>query len=129
VVVDGAALVMAESFGAGPGGSGPIAQDLGRTSGDEWDLCVVSVGDEPVATGRRYSSGGMTYLSSIATRPSWWGRGFGAAVTSALVADGRAAGTDMIYLGVETQNARAQRLYQRLGFERIGERVVDLVLA
>lgn len=127
-VLDGAARVMVEAFGVVAGSAEHIAADLSRASGPARDVCVAWVGDEPVAAGRRYTGRGMTHLSSIATRPAWWGRGLGAAVTAALTADGQRAGGTLVHLGVEAQNARARRLYERLGFVAIGERIADLLL-
>ena len=127
-VVAGAAQVMVEAFGAVAGSTDHVAEDLERAPAPEWDVCLLSVDDEPVAAGRRYSADGMTHLSSIGTRPAWWGRGFGAAVTATLADDGRRAGGTRVHLGVEAANTRAQRLYRRLGFEIVGERIADLLL-
>jgi ribosomal protein S18 acetylase RimI-like enzyme len=127
-VVAGAARVMVEAFGAVAGSAETLAADLGRATAPTWDVCVAWAGDEPVAAGRRYTAAGMTHLSSIATRPRWWGRGYGAAVTAALARDGQAAGGGVVHLGVEAQNARARRLYERLGFAVLGERIADLLL-
>ncbi len=127
-VAAGAAGVLLEAFGAEPGTELQIADDLARTTTAAWDVCLLSVGDVPVAAGRRYTTDGMTFLSSIATRPTWWGRGFGAAISAILSSDGRHAGGHLVHLGVEAQNARAQRLYRRLGFQIVGERVADLML-
>jgi len=127
-VVAGAARVMMQAFDAEPGTEGPIAEDIARTGTAAWDACVIWRGDEPIAAGRRYTTGGMTYLSSIGTRPSWRGQGFGAAVTATLMQDGRRAGGDIVHLAVEWQNARAQRVYRRLGFEILGDRVSALIL-
>ena len=127
-VVAGAARVMAQAFDAEPGTEGPIADDIARTGTPAWDACVIWRGEEPIAAGRRYTTGGMTYLSSIGTRPSWRGQGFGGAVTAALMQDGRRAGGGIVHLAVEWQNARAQRVYRRLGLEILGGRVADLIL-
>jgi ribosomal protein S18 acetylase RimI-like enzyme len=50
-------------------------------------------------------------------------------VAAALIDDGRAAGGPLVHLGVEWDNERAQRLYRRLGFEIVGGRMADLLLA
>ncbi len=123
----GAALVMSESFEVEPAMQEQIADDLDATSG-AWDVCVLFVHDEPVAAGRRFTADGLTYLSSIGTRRPWWGHGYGAAVTAALVESGRRSGGNLVHLDVEWQNARAMRTYWRLGFEIIGDRIADLLL-
>jgi GNAT superfamily N-acetyltransferase len=128
-VADRAARVMVDAFGAEMDTEEHLAADLAQTIAGRWDVCVVSVDDEPVAAGRRYTADGMTYLSSIGTRPAWRGRGFGAAVTSILAADGRRAGGSIVHLSVEAQDLRAQRLYERLGFAFVGDRIADLLLA
>jgi ribosomal protein S18 acetylase RimI-like enzyme len=127
-VLTGAARVMVEAFGAVAGSSEHVAEDLARAPSPAWDVCVVWAADEPVAAGRRYTADGMTHLSSIATRPRWFGRGYGAAVTAALADDGQRAGGTLVHLGVEAQIARARRLYERLGFTVVGERIADLLL-
>lgn len=127
-VVVGAARVMVEAFGAVAGSADHVADDLARAPGPAWDVCLLSVDEEPVAAGRRYTAAGMTHLSSIGTRPAWWGRGFAAAVTAALVDDGQRAGGGLVHLGVEARNGRALRLYERLGFAVVGERIADLLL-
>jgi ribosomal protein S18 acetylase RimI-like enzyme len=127
-VLAGAARVMVEAFGAVAGSAEHVVVDLARAPAPRWDVCVAWLADEPVAAGRRYTADGMTHLSSIATRPRWWGRGFAAAVTAALADDGQQAGGALVHLGVEAQNARARRLYERLGFTVVGERIADLLL-
>jgi ribosomal protein S18 acetylase RimI-like enzyme len=127
-LVQGAALVMVEAFGTTAGDVDTVAADLGRAPSPAWDVCLLSVGGEPVAAGRRYTANGMTHLSSIATRPSRWGRGYGAAVTAALANDGRRLGGRLAHLGVEAQNVRARRLYARVGFAVAGGPIADLLL-
>ena len=105
-----------------------IAHELERGVTPESDVCLLSVGDAPASAGRRYTADGMTYLSSIGTRPRWAGQGFGTAVTAQLVDDGRQAGGTLTYLAVEWSNERAQAMYRRLGFETVGGRAADLLL-
>jgi ribosomal protein S18 acetylase RimI-like enzyme len=81
-----------------------------------------------VATGERYSFDGASYLSSIGTRPGWRGRGFGGLITRVLAYDSVAGGFDLVYLGVYPENARAIRVYERLGFATLGPRSAEMLL-
>jgi ribosomal protein S18 acetylase RimI-like enzyme len=128
LVLEGAAQVLVEAFGGDEAGRAQVAEDLAGTGLGDRDVCLISVDGAPVAAGRRYTADGMTYLSSIGTRPVWWGRGFGAAVTATLAADGFSAGGTLVHLGVECTNERALGLYARLGFEILGDRIADLLL-
>ena len=127
-VVRDAARVLFEAFGADAGTEGMIAEDLDRSVAPHADLCLLSVAGEPVAAGRRYTADGATYISSVGTRPGFQGRGHGTAVTAALIDDGRAAGGALVHLGVKWDDGRAQRVYRRLGFEIVGDRIADLLL-
>ena len=89
---------------------------------------VVRIDGEPVATGERYTFDGASYISSIGTRPAWRDRGLGRLVTLALARDSVASGTDLAYLGVYADNARAIRLYEGLGFRIMGPRSSDMLL-
>ncbi len=52
--------------------------------------------------------------------PAWRGRGVGGALLDALVDAARDAGSVALSLSVEPDNP-ARRLYERLGFHRVGE--------
>jgi len=80
------------------------------------------------AVARRGTFDGLTYLSSIGTARWARGRGFGRLVTEAATRDAVAAGSACTYLGVFADNDVAIRLYERAGFERIGDAVPDLLL-
>jgi ribosomal protein S18 acetylase RimI-like enzyme len=89
---------------------------------------LLRIDGEPVATGERYSFDGASYLSSIGTRPAWRSRGFGSLITLALARDSVASGFDLVYLGVYADNARAIRLYDRLGFATLGSCSAEMLL-
>jgi GNAT superfamily N-acetyltransferase len=89
---------------------------------------LLRIDGEPVATGERYSFDGASYLSSIGTRPAWRGRGFGSLITRALARDSVVGGFDLVYLGVYADNARAIRLYERLGFATLGSCSAEMLL-
>ena len=82
----------------------------------------------PVAVARRATFDGVSYLSSIGTASSARGRGFGRLMTATAARDSVAAGSDWTHLGVFADNREAIRLYQGLGFERVGEPCPDLLL-
>jgi ribosomal protein S18 acetylase RimI-like enzyme len=82
----------------------------------------------PVAVARRATFDRVSYLSSIGTAVLARGQGFGRLVTAAAARDAVAAGSDWTHLGVFADNREAIRLYQSLGFERVGEPCPDLLL-
>ena len=49
-------------------------------------------------------------------------------MTRAAAEDGLAAGSEWVYLGVFAENAVAIGVYQRSGFERVGDSCPDLLL-
>jgi ribosomal protein S18 acetylase RimI-like enzyme len=61
---------------------------------------------------------GEIYLSRIEIHPDYQGRGIGTRLVSALTAEARQNGQDLV-LDVLTVNHRAQALYQRLGMTEI----------
>jgi ribosomal protein S18 acetylase RimI-like enzyme len=89
---------------------------------------LVRAHGKPAAVARRATFEGASYLSSIGTAGWARGRGFGSLVTRAAAADGLAAGSEWIYLGVFAENAVAIGVYERSGFERVGESCPDLLL-
>jgi ribosomal protein S18 acetylase RimI-like enzyme len=123
-------MVLAESFSVERRRVAALEADaIGCGSRPECEMVLLEVHGEPVAAVRRVTVDGGTYLSSIGTRPSWRGQGHAALVTATAVADALAAGSVFVHLAVEVENARATRLYERLGFAVVGEPVPDLLLA
>ncbi len=101
-----------------------VAADLRRAIPEPGvHLVVARAGATPVAVAKRVTFDGLTYLSSIATSLDWRGRGLGSLVTRIATADGLADGGAIAYLGVEPGNHRAVALYERLGFELVGDPV------
>jgi ribosomal protein S18 acetylase RimI-like enzyme len=90
--------------------------------------CLVRIDGEPAAAAKRATFDGATYLSSIGTRPEFRGRGLGELATAAVAADSVAEGCRWTYLGVFAGNDVAIRLYERLGFVRLGPPAPDLLL-
>jgi GNAT superfamily N-acetyltransferase len=83
---------------------------------------------QPAAVARRATFDGLSYLSSIGTASWARGRGFGRIVTAAAARDAIGQGSEWVYLGVFADNQVAIRLYEGLGFERIGDAGPDLLL-
>ncbi|HET7181938.1 MAG TPA: GNAT family N-acetyltransferase [Candidatus Limnocylindrales bacterium] len=124
-----ASLVLADAFGVDPDRRAALERDLlGCVSRPGCAVVLVSVDGVPAAIARRATTPDGSYLSSIGTRPMFRGRGLGALVTAVAMQDALAAGGPLIHLGVEIDNVRAIRLYQRLGFSVLGDPAPDLLL-
>ncbi len=61
-------------------------------------------------------------LSKCYADPSAHGSGISTSLMTAVLDRARAAGAASVWLGVNAQNARAQRFYGKHGFEVVGER-------
>ncbi|MGA3030644.1 MAG: N-acetyltransferase [Candidatus Limnocylindrales bacterium] len=123
------ALVIGESFGIPDARRANLTAEIGLTLQQPFfHAYMVRIDGEPVATGERFTFDGASYVSSIGTRPAWRGLGLGRLITLALARDSVAGSVDLVYLGVYAQNARAMRLYERLGFEVLGPRSSDMLL-
>lgn len=123
------AVVLAEAFDVEPERRIALEADTLACAGRPG--CSVLVLRErgiAVSAARRLSDDEGAYLSSIGTRPGWRGRGYGALITAVAVADALEAGSRFVHLGVDAANARAIRLYERLGFVSVGDPVPDLLM-
>jgi FR47-like protein len=89
---------------------------------------LVRADGAPAAVARRATFDGVSYLSSIGTTGWARGRGFGSLVTQLASADGLAAGSEWVHLGVFAENLRAIGVYERSGFEPIGASSPDMLL-
>jgi len=89
---------------------------------------LVRLDGRPAAVARRATFDDLSYLSSIGTAGWARGLGFGRIVTAAATRDAVAAGSAWTYLGVFADNRTAIRLYEALGFDRIGDAGPDLLL-
>ena len=63
----------------------------------------------------------MAQVGGVFTPGQWRGRGHGRAVVAGSLLDARAAGVVEAILFTEAENHPAQRAYEALGFERIGD--------
>jgi ribosomal protein S18 acetylase RimI-like enzyme len=68
---------------------------------------------------------GLLHISSVATRPGSWGRGFGRRVVQAILSQGKRRGFARAQLFVHSDNAGARHLYESLGFTWSRRAAVD----
>jgi ribosomal-protein-alanine N-acetyltransferase len=61
-------------------------------------------------------------IQTMAVRRDRWGSGIGTLLLTALLDEAQRRGLPQVELEVRADNDRAQRLYERFGFERIGVR-------
>ena len=62
------------------------------------------------------------HLLNLTVEPTYQGQGWGRVMLDALALWSRGRGAQWLWLEVRTSNARAQQVYQRYGFRRVGER-------
>jgi ribosomal protein S18 acetylase RimI-like enzyme len=123
------AAVIAESFMIPESRRSGLVAEISLTlEQPRFHAYLLRVGGEPAATGERYTFDGASHLSSIGTRPSFRGRGFGRIVTHALARDSIEEEISLVYLGVYAENSPAIRLYEGLGFSILGPRSSDMLL-
>lgn len=67
-------------------------------------------------------AGDQADVLTIAVATSWWGRGVGTQLLTALLAEARRRACAEVFLEVRADNMRAQRLYKWWGFAEIGVR-------
>jgi ribosomal protein S18 acetylase RimI-like enzyme len=109
---------------AGAHGTDP-AEWFGSTQPDGrvW-LWEDAGGSVTAMAGRTATSAGVARIAPVYTPPEHRRRGYGAAVTAACSADALARGAGHVVLFADRANATSNRVYQRIGFERIAEREV-----
>jgi len=124
-----ASLVLAEGFGVEDARRSALENDLlACVSRAGCAIVLIRIEGEPAAIARRATTPDGTYLSSIGTRPKFRRRGLGSLAAALVLADALEAGSAVVHLGVEVENKRARRLYERLGFTVVGEPAPDLLL-
>ena len=62
------------------------------------------------------------HLLNITVAPAWQGQGWGRVMLDALSLWSRAQGAQWLWLEVRQSNQRAQEVYLRYGYRRVGER-------
>ncbi len=65
---------------------------------------------------------GLCHVSMIFVAPGRWGEGIGRRLVEAVLDEARSAGYDRVQLWTQTDNPRAQRLYESRGFIATGRR-------
>jgi len=124
-----ASLVLAEGFDVEDARRVALENDLlACVSRPGCAIVLIRIEGEPAAIARRATTPDGSYLSSIGTRPKFRRRGLGSLATALVLADAVEAGSPVVHLGVEVENKRARRLYERLGFGVVGEPAPDLLL-
>ncbi|GAA1534551.1 hypothetical protein GCM10009827_060870 [Dactylosporangium maewongense] len=68
---------------------------------------------------------GLAHVTMVAVDPSRWGLGLGAAVVTRAQAEARGLGYTQAQLWTQQSNARADRLYRRLGWTLSGRTNTD----
>ncbi|MFC6884310.1 MULTISPECIES: ribosomal protein S18-alanine N-acetyltransferase [Actinomadura] len=79
-------------------------------------------GGELVGYAGLAAAGGQADVQTIGVRADRRGSGIGAALLTALLDEAARRGCEAVFLEVRADNASAQRLYERFGFERVGLR-------
>jgi [ribosomal protein S18]-alanine N-acetyltransferase len=102
-----------------PWSAATFVEELGR--GDR-HYRVAGHDGEVVGYGGIAVLAGDAHVMGLAVLPAAQGRGWGAALLDALVADAAAAGCRAVTLEVRPSNSAALRLYGRAGFTAAGRR-------
>jgi predicted GNAT family acetyltransferase len=88
-------------------------------------LLLWAVGGEPLSlAGITRQVAGATRVAPVYTPPEQRGRGYGAAVTAAVTRAALDAGAEEVLLYTDLANPTSNRLYARLGFVAVEDRVV-----
>jgi GNAT superfamily N-acetyltransferase len=121
--------VLADAFGIVPDRIRAVQAETRASLGHPWFThYLVRYRGQPAAVARRATFENLSYLSSIGTAGWARGRGYGRIATAAAARDSLGAGSEWTYLGVFADNDPAIRLYEGVGFERIGDASPDLLL-
>ncbi|WP_233518639.1 GNAT family N-acetyltransferase [Streptomyces corynorhini] len=104
--------------GGEPSGGGPL--DGGSSGGGS--LHGGPSGGRIVGYAGLAAAGGLADVQTIAAARDQWGTGLGARLLTDLLQHATAFECEEVLLEVRVDNTRAQRLYERFGFEPIGFR-------
>jgi ribosomal protein S18 acetylase RimI-like enzyme len=81
-------------------------------------MAVAESAEGPLAAGSHQLASGVSEVMGVGTLPAARRRGIGSAVTGRLVQDARSHGAEIVFLSAADDDVA--RLYERLGFRRIG---------
>jgi ribosomal protein S18 acetylase RimI-like enzyme len=111
------------AWSGGPTHLEHVRRELGRVEAGEVDYLAVRVGGVLVAKGGIdfAAEAGAGTIWQVATHPRLQGLGLATCLIGALEARALRRGVHRLRLAVEVDNPRARRLYERLGYESIGE--------
>ncbi len=110
-----------ELFGEEAWTSQMLASELGELP-DRYYLVAEEDGAVAGYAGLFAPPGGQADVLTIAVAGQRWGRGIGSLLLDSLLAEAARRGCPEVFLEVRVDNDRAQRLYLRRGFTRIGLR-------
>ena len=93
-------------------------------AGEPGKYYLVAADDGVIAgyAGLLAPGGGQADVLTVGVAHDRWGEGIGTALVRSLLAEAARRGCTEVYLEVRVDNDRAQRLYQRHGFTRVGLR-------
>ena len=127
--VDDIVTVLLEAFAVDEDRRAGVAVETAASLADpRFTHYLVRLDGEPVAVARRATFDGLSYLSSIGTLERARGLGLGRRITAAAMADGFAAGSEIVHLGVFADNAAGDRAVPPTRFAFHGDPGPDMVL-
>jgi ribosomal protein S18 acetylase RimI-like enzyme len=94
----------------------PVAWKV-LTSAEQQSFVSIRDGGEVLAIARLSFAGDLAGLTAVEVHPDHRRQGLGAAITAAACEQAERGGIDRVFLQVEVDNAPAQALYGRLGFD------------
>ena len=95
-----------------------LERDVLAPAGKRW--FGVRVGDRFVSLAALLVLADVAYVDNVATDEAFRGRGYASAVTRLIVAEAQREGVETIFLLADPDEAPTVRLYERLGFGRVG---------
>ncbi|MFC1417133.1 ribosomal protein S18-alanine N-acetyltransferase [Streptacidiphilus cavernicola] len=96
--------------------------DTRHPRGTRWYTVAEDAAGEVAGYAGLMAVGGTGDVQTIAVAEPRWGTGLGARLLTALIGQAAAVGCTELLLEVRVDNPRAQRLYERFGFQPLGVR-------
>ncbi len=109
-------------FGAEAWTGGMLAGELDAAGSGRYYLVAEVNGEVAGYAGLLVPGGGQADVLTLAVARPRWGTGIGAVLLDALLGEAARRRCREVFLEVRIDNDRAQRLYQRRGFTRVGVR-------